>query len=151
MVRRQGRGKEVHYLETVQEQLGLMENFSAALQEYLLESACKAVLEPESASGTEQDMEYWPSWWREGNAQVFADSYVISLSKETSPELAQEYHQALMTVRNERMAERLKAMLESNEPHSYFVTVGLMHLVLPQDSIVKLLQNMGYTVEQIKP
>lgn len=150
MVRRQANGKRVQYLETVQEQLGLMESFSADLQEYLLDSACQAVLEPENVSGSDADVERWPGWWKEGNAQAFADSYLLGLTKETDPELAREYHHALMTVRNRSMARLLQAMLENDEPHSYFVTVGLMHLVLPGDSVIAELEAMGYQIEQIK-
>lgn len=149
MVRKEAEGKTIAYLETAAEQLGLMESFSPALQEYLLESACRAVLEPENTAGTDEDVELWPDWWREGNAQAFAESYALGLNKETSPELAQEYHQTLVTTRNQQMARKLQTMLEDEEPHSYVVTVGLMHLVLPEDSIVNELQSMGYTVEQI--
>ncbi len=150
MVRRQSNGKQVLYLESVQEQLGLMENFPPALQEYLLDSACQAVIDPGNVSGTDADVERWPEWWKEGDAQAFADSYLMGLTKETAPELAQEYHQALMTGRNRRMAQNLQILLEHDEPHSYFVTVGLMHLVLPGDSVVAELEAMGYRIEQIK-
>ena len=150
MVRRQSGGKQILYLETAEEQLGLMEGFSPALQEYLLDSACQAVLDPENVSGTDADVEYWPAWWKEGNAQAFADSYLLGLTQEASPDLAQEYHQTLMTGRNRRMAQSLQTMLESSEPHSYFVTVGLMHLVLPGDSAIAELEAMGYQIEQIK-
>ena len=150
MVRRQSNGKQILYLETAEEQLGLMEGFSHALQEYLLDSACQTVLDPENVSGTDADVEHWPEWWKEGNAQAFADSYLLGLTKETSPDLAREYHQALMTGRNRRMAQHLQTMLENDEPHSYFATVGLMHLVLPGDSVIAELEAMGYQIEQIK-
>lgn len=150
MVRRQSGGKQVLYLETVDEQLGLMENFSPALQEHLLDSACQVVLDPENVSGMDADVEHWPVWWKDGNAQAFAESYLLGLTKETSPDLAQEYHQALMTGRNRRMAQKLQNMLENDAPNSYFVTVGLMHLVLPGDSVIAELESMGYQIEQIK-
>lgn len=151
MVRKQASDKSMLYLETPQEQLQVMESFSPELQEYLLLNACQAVLEPEKLTGTDVDMENWPSWWKEGDAQAFADSYEHSLLKETSPELAQEYHQALMTDRNVRMANALREMLESPEKHVYFATVGLMHLVLPSDSIISQLESMGYQAQRILP
>ena len=149
MVRRQATGKEIRYLETAEEQLGIMEQFSPALQEYLLDNACRTVLEPETLTGTDADVSQWPGWWKEGNAQAFADSYLVSLIRETSPDLAQEYHQALMTGRNRRMAQELRSMLEDDENGSCFVTVGLMHLVLPGDSVISELESMGYQIEQI--
>jgi len=149
MVRKQAGSKTIAYLETAYEQLELMEAFSPALQEYLLSSACSAVLEPGHSAGMDEDVDQWPDWWREGNAQAFADSYQRSMSKETSPELAQEYHQSLVVARNRQMTQKLRAMLESEEAHSCVVTVGLMHLVLPEDSIITMLMDMGYLVEQI--
>jgi len=151
MVRKQANGKKIAYLETAVAQLELMETFSPALQEYLLSSACQAVIDPENVTGTDEDIDRWPVWWKNGDAQAFADSYTLGLTKETSPELAEEYHQKLMTTRNRQMAEQLLNMLESEEQHSYFVTVGLMHLVLPEDSIIDELRSNGYTVEQILP
>ena len=151
MVRRHANGKTIAYLETAREQLERMEAFSPALQEYLLTSACRAVLEPEHASGTDADIDQWPEWWKTGNAKAFAESYRLGLTRETDPELAKEYHHSLMTVRNRQMAQKLQAMLEKEEAHTCFATVGLMHLVLPEDSILAELQAMGYTVEQILP
>ena len=149
MVRRQAGKKNVLYLETAAQQLQLIDGFSQALQEYLLSSACEAVIDPENAKGTDQDIEQWPAWWKDGNAQAFADSYTRGLNVETPPELAREYHQTLMTQRNLHMAKTLSALLESDEPNCCLVTVGLMHLVLEEDSILTLLQEMGYSVEKI--
>ena len=149
MVRRQSKGKEIAWLETATEQLGRLEAFSPELQEYLLDSACQALLDPGHVSGTDEDLPLWPGWWREGNARAFADSYQRSMEKETSPELAQEYHQSLVTERNLAMAHKLMEWLENDEPHTILATVGLMHLVLPGDSIIAHLQNAGYTVEQL--
>lgn len=151
MVRRHTSGKTVAYLETAVDQLALMDSFSPALQEYLLVSACQTVLDPENPSGTDENVDQWPQWWKTGNAEAFASSYRSGLEKEASPELAQEYHQKLMTERNRQMAGKLQEMLENDEQHSYFVTLGLMHLVLPEDSVLTELQGMGYTVEQILP
>ncbi len=150
MVRKQANGKHVAYLETAEEQLSLMDSFSQPLQEYLLESACRAVADPENVTGTDEDVEKWPEWWKNGNAQAFADSYRNGMTKEKNPELAKEYHHALMTVRNVTMAQKLQEMLEDNEPHTFIATVGLMHLVLEEDSIITQLRSMGYTVEQIR-
>ena len=149
MVRKEACNQTIVYLETAAEQLELMEAFSPSLQEYLLSSACDAVLKTESASGSDEDVDQWPEWWRMGNAQAFADSYQRSMDNETSPEMAQEYHQSLVVSRNRLMAQKLRSMIESDEPHSYMVTIGLMHLVLPQDSVITMLQDMGYRVEQI--
>lgn len=145
-VRKQMGEKTVHYLENVEEQLGLMDDFSSELQEYLLASACEAILHPEEAR--DDELSHWPRWWAEGDADAFAASYLQGLKEEAAPSLAQEYHDALITRRNKTMASQLRDLLESGK--SSFVTVGLMHLVLPGDSILEELKLMGYQVEKIE-
>jgi len=145
-VRKQMGNKPVRYLETVESQLGLMDAFSPALQEYLLSAACEAILHPEDA--LDEELKLWPQWWAEGNAQAFADSYLKGMQEEAEPALAQEYHASLITQRNRRMAQELDRLMENNQ--SGFVTVGLMHLVLPGDSILHELEKMGYEVQKIE-
>lgn len=136
-------GKQIMYLESALSQLEVMDSFSSALQEALLAQGCDAVLDPRENT----QLANWPRWWHSGDARAFADEYLQDQSLPTG--LMNEYHAALVTNRNRAMADRLCAMLESDEPHTYFVTVGLMHLVLPEDSILALLRQNGYTVEQL--
>lgn len=146
MVRRQARNQSFVYLETAEEQLAALDGFSPALQEYLLEDACSAILNNE----TDETLQQWPKWWASGDADAFAASYQESFAKEKSPALAQEYHDVLVTQRNRHMARKLQGLLESQTKQRCFVTVGLMHLVLPEDSILSELRAMGYTVEKIE-
>lgn len=146
MVRRQARKQSFVYLETAEEQLTVLDGFSPALQEYLLKDACSAILNDEE----DKTLQQWPRWWAAGEADAFAASYLESFAKEKSPALAQEYHDALITRRNRQMAQKLQGLLENPEKQSCFVTVGLMHLVLPGDSIVSELRALGYTVEKIE-
>ena len=145
-VRKQMGRKTVRYLETVEHQLGLLDAFSPELQEYLLASACEAILHPEEA--LDEELKLWPEWWANGNAQAFADSYLKGLDEDAEPVLAQEYHRALITERNQQMAVELDALLQNGQ--SGFATVGLMHLVLPEDSILCELERMGYRIEKIE-
>lgn len=133
-------GKPRAYLETAEMQLTLMDNFTPELQQYLLQDACEAVLNPAENSEVAQ----WPTWWREGNAKAFAESYQQEMNAEPNPTLAQEYHNALITTRNANMANELAKLLEGDQ--STFVTIGLMHLVLENDSVLTHLQEKGYTI-----
>ena len=40
-------------------------------------------------------------------------------------------------------------MLEFEKQSRFFVTIGLMHLVLQEDSVLTELEKLGYTIEQI--
>lgn len=142
------REKPMAYLETTLEQLGALDGFSPELQRYMLEQTLDVILDPSTAKGIDADMASWPARWREGNAQAFADSYWEGYEGEEEQELIQEYHQALLTERNALMADRLAAMMEES-PGTYFVTVGLLHVVLPQDSVAKRLEAKGYQVEYL--
>lgn len=145
-VMKQSEKKERLYLETIPEQLGRMDAFSPALQEYILADACDAVLNPEP----DDELKQWPEWWVKGDAEAFAASYRKGQAEDEQPLLAEEYHLSLITQRNQQMAERLAALLENDEGKTYFATVGLMHLVLEEDSILSELKAMGYTVEKIE-
>ena len=137
-------GKQTAYLETAAEQTDVLEGFSDSLKRYLLKTECDTILNPQSATGMDTTIASWPEWWRAGNAQAFSEQYISSYLAPGYEAECTEYHTKRVTERNARMAERLAAMLESGG--SYFVTVGLLHLVLPEGSIVTLLRQKGYTV-----
>lgn len=143
----QQNGKSVVYLETLDQQLSMLEGFSEKLVGYLLTDECDAILNPDSARGLDASIASWPAWWREGQADTFAQQYLRNYIEPGYEDECAEYHRKLVTQRNAFMADRLAELL--TDGHSYFVTVGLMHLVLPEDSIVALLQQKGYTVERV--
>lgn len=140
--------KHVRYLETAREQLEMMDSFSPELQEYLLVTACRTLLYPEELSNAEMTLRFWPQWWREGNAEAFANDYYAEASAGTPEELMQEYHEKLLVERNVRMAQALDKLLQSEQSH--FVTIGLLHLVLPGESVLSELEKMGYQIEKMQ-
>ncbi|MCI6377781.1 MAG: TraB/GumN family protein [Clostridiales bacterium] len=144
-------GKPQIWLEETQRQLDMLDGFSDGLQEYLLMDACRAIVTPEAAGGMDADMRLWPQWWHDGDAEAFAESYTAGMASEQRQDLIAEYRQSLVTERNIDMAQRLSQLLEADEPHSYFATIGLLHLVLPDDSVICELENMGYTVTRVWP
>lgn len=139
--------KQAAYLETAVEQTDVLEGFSDSLKYYLLKTECDTILNPQSASGMDATIASWPEWWRLGDAQAFSEQYMSSYLAPGYETECTEYHTKLVTERNTRMASRLDTMLQSGG--SYFVTVGLLHLVLPEDSIVAHLRELGYTVELV--
>lgn len=142
--------KPREYLETAEAQLAVMDGFSPELQEYMLYSTCMSILHPgEYVQAGDEGLKSWPEWWSRGEADMFADSYLVGFEQDPYPELMAEYHSELITKRNAVMANGLRDMLEGAEQKSYFAVVGLLHLVLPDDSVVSLLTDMGYTVERV--
>lgn len=142
----QEKGKALAYLETTREQLEVLDGFSLDLQRYMLEQTLDVILEPSAAKGLDADMASWPALWREGDAQAFAERYWEGYAGEEQEALVQEYHAKLVTERNILMADRLAAMMEER-PGTYFITVGLLHVVLPGDSVAQRMEEKGYQVE----
>ncbi|MFH1511891.1 MAG: TraB/GumN family protein [Bacillota bacterium] len=137
--------KQVAYLETIDEIADTMESFSDALTRYLLQEEIDVILKRKS-SAEQETISQWPGWWCDGNAEAFRGFYSQSFQS-ADESLYREYQEKLVTMRNALMAERLDAMLKTGG--TYFVTVGLLHLIREDDSIVSLLRGKGYTVEII--
>lgn len=137
--------KPVHYLETAREQLEIMDGFSPALQDAMVRSICQQILYPEETGST---LSQWPEWWAEGETEPFVQAYEAE-NDFAEQALTEEYHQGLITRRNRRMAEGLRALLEDGDGEKIFVTVGLLHLVLSEDSVLGELKAMGCQVEQV--
>ena len=91
----------------------------------------------------------WPDWWAEGETEPFIHAYEAE-NDFAEPALTEEYRWGLITLRNRRMAEGLRVLLEQDEGEKIFATVGLLHLVLPEESVLRELEAMGYQVEQVK-
>jgi uncharacterized protein len=135
--------KQFAYLESIDEISDTMESFSDALNRYLLEDEIDVILNRKPVDA--ESIAQWPQWWRDGNAGAFRDYYRSSFQG-TDEALYAEYKDKLVTQRNALMAGRLDAMFK--EGGTYFVTVGLLHLVSQDGGIPALLEAMGYTVEQ---
>lgn len=136
--------KQFAYLETVDEIADTMESFSDELNRYLLRDEIDVILKRKPIACAET-IAQWPQWWRDGNTGAFREFYQLSFQN-ADEQLYAEYQDKLVTQRNAMMADRLDAMLQSGG--SYFVTVGLLHLIPDDDSILSLLRKKGYTVEK---
>jgi len=144
------RGRRIVYLETTQEQLNTLDRLSLPLQEHLLQEQLRIILDPSIAKGLDAYISQWPAFWNGGDAQAFADRYQQGygdIIAEDELAWTNEYHAALVTRRNLLMADRLEAMMREEGPGVYFVTIGLLHFVLPEDSVLKHMESRGYQVE----
>jgi len=134
-------GKPIIELESLSDQLALLQSFSPALQAGMLEAAVESVQNGTLAT----ELRDLVVAWRAGDA----DGLMGQLQKDTAdlpPELAREYTDALYSTRNVGMAQKITAMLEGAEPT--FVAVGAGHL-LGDTGLVKLLQIKGYKLRKL--
>jgi len=134
-------GKRIVELESLSEQLALLQSFSPALQAGMLEAAVESVQTGTLAT----ELRDLVAAWRTGDA----DGLMGQLEKDTAdlpPDLAREYTDSLYSTRNLGMTQKITAMLEGGEPT--FVAVGAGHL-LGDTGLVKLLQTKGYKLRKL--
>jgi uncharacterized protein YbaP (TraB family) len=134
-------GKRIVELESVGEQLALLQSFSPQLQAGMLEAAVQGV-----EKGTlGEELRDLVAAWRSGDGQALMTQ--LQRDTEELPQaLAQEYEEGLYRTRNVGMVQKIIAMLEGSEPT--FVAVGAGHLLGP-NGLVELLQAKGYQVRKL--
>jgi uncharacterized protein YbaP (TraB family) len=134
-------GKRIVELESIGEQLALLQHFSPKLQEGMLDSSINSVRSGELAA----ELKALVAAWRAGDAE----GLMAQLEKDTQdlpPELAAEYNDGLYSDRNRGMADKIVGLLEGSEPA--FVAVGAGHL-LGNTGLVELLQAKGYRLRKL--
>lgn len=131
--------KPIAQLETAEEQLQMFDDFSAELQEELLDEAIAAYNDPsQSEDGASYDA--LADMWTSGDEQSLIE---LTQASAANP----EYYKALVADRNAGMVEKIEGYLNSDDKQTYFIVVGALHM-LGDDGIVTQLKKAGYTVEK---
>ncbi len=128
-------GKTIEAFETVDEQIGFIENMGEGEEsEYVL-------LSLRDLEKIDDDIESMVSIWRNGEADDLVELFVEDM-KETIPGI----YQALLLDRNNKWMPTIEAMF--NDSDTEFILVGVAHLV-GEDGLVQHLRNRGYQVNQL--
>ena len=147
LTRAKAQGKKILDVESAEEQLGMMADFSDELQALLLTEALNA----DPIENQRNLSELYELWCRGDEAALSQflkeDTAPSEDMTEAEKALVEEYWNALGTNRNDDMLEVAKAYLASDE--TVFYAVGLAHL-LAEDGLVNTLRAAGYTVELVK-
>jgi len=136
--------KPILDVESPELQYGMMAGFSAELQILMLRESVESAKDPETAKETMQAM---MDLWMSGDEDAFRE-YLES--EEDVPEeeqaLYEEYNKAMLTDRNEGMADFTEDALASGD--EVFICVGAAHVV-GKGALVELMTQRGYTVERV--
>ncbi|MEM9806731.1 MAG: TraB/GumN family protein [Cyanobacteria bacterium P01_D01_bin.56] len=125
--------KDVLALETIDEQLGFLDNLSAPIQADLVE---QTLLELDTLETVVDSM---VSAWKSGDVSTFEG--FITEGFVDFPEV----YDALLVQRNQNWIPVIESFI--NQSDDYLIVVGAAHLV-GENNVVELLQESGYTVEQ---
>lgn len=155
--------KPVIELESVEFQYKILDSLSDELQEFLLVSTLDSL--SENNTGTENNetddniLDLMLKYWHDGDIENFkkfvaptlVDSELPELDEEDkkSLELLEEYNTKLITDRNKVMAQKIDQLLKAEGSNTYFIVVGSYHY-LSEDSVLDILNEMGYEISQIK-
>lgn len=126
--------KPVLTLETIAEQLSFFDQLSVTVQADLVE---QTLLELDNF---EEDLNNLVAAWKVGNISEF-ETLVIDGFNDYP-----EAYNAILVQRNQNWIPTIESFI--NQSEDYLVVVGGAHLV-GDDSVIALLEDKGYTVEQV--
>ena len=136
--------KEVGGIETVDEQLAALAFGSEEDQIKLLGIAIDNMIE--KADNEISDIELMLNYYLEGDIDglwEFANAELLDASQ-----LEKDAFDALLTVRNDNMADRINKRIKANPESVTFYAFGALHFAGPQ-GVGELLKGMGYEVERV--
>ncbi len=156
-------GKPIQEIEGYEKQGKMFDDFSAELQEYLLNSSIDGLNEVMSGAAPIESTDAslvtkWLDLWHDGNVGDFLKSYngedegiaVINTEEDIKTKLLmEEYNNALLAKRDIGMANYIADRLQENGKHTYFVVVGALHYVSDY-SVLDILEEKGYRIYPIK-
>jgi uncharacterized protein YbaP (TraB family) len=134
------RGMPLVQLESMEEQMRMLESLSEPTQQAMLTYAVRTIAE----GSFEADLHAMMSAWCAGD-EAGLRAAIERESAALPAEPGNELHDAMYARRNAVMAARVEAMLARDVPH--FVAVGAGHL-LEQDGLVELLRKRGFAVRR---
>ena len=126
--------KEVRGLETLGEQLAVMDSLPAGAQrDFLMQTL-------DDASSMEEEIDGIVKAWKAGDARALEDDFLDELQDQP------EVYRKIVVERNRNWATELKPLLRDRR--NYLVVVGTLHLVGP-DSLIGMLRKAGYDAKQV--
>ncbi|MFO7952126.1 MAG: TraB/GumN family protein [Bacillota bacterium] len=128
-------------LETVAMQFAPFDKLSEESQVAYLEETI------EEYERAEEELSESYESWIEGDVEAFAEDR-RELIEEAETESLREFQVAFTDERDQQMTDRIEELLHDQAGHTYFITVGSMHLA-GENSIVDLLEDRGYNLENI--
>jgi uncharacterized protein YbaP (TraB family) len=143
--RASGAGKEVGSLETVEEQLAVFDQFSAADQKRMLELALDAI-DAGSKKPKTLTQELIEAYLK---GDLDALNQLVSESMKTDRELMTRFSAVVVDARNELMAKRIREKLAERPGKSCLFAVGAAHYVGPR-GVVALLERAGMPITRVR-
>ena len=137
------KGKIVHGIETIEEQLGIMDRFTRTEQIISLETALIQLNEKRDYISELKEH------YLKGDSQKlisFIESIMFQIPK--YQKLEEKFMTLLLYKRNVIMAQRIDEVLKQDSKKKYLFAFGVMHF-LGEKSVIDYLKSYGYRVNRI--
>lgn len=135
-------GKRLVALESMTQQMQMLEQLSPELQEAMLQITVDEISKGKVAPLVSDMIDAW----RSGNVKAL-DTVLSAEERELPDALAAQFHQRFISERNRTMAQQVEHMLKGGK--RVFVAVGAMHMV-GEDGIPATLAAKGYKVKMLR-
>ncbi len=135
---------DIQGVEKIEEQLGIMDNFSKKEQIISLEASLKQLTSKEDVVGKLK------AYYLKGESDpllAFMNSNMFQVPQ--YKKLEEKFMQALLYDRNVRMAKRIDTIVKYKPQKQYLFAFGVMHF-LGMKSVIGYLKTYGYRVERLK-
>jgi len=140
----QSKNKGVGGIETIDEQISAMDKFSLEEQIMGLESTLDYL---EQSNDFIKEMKSLYIHGDEKKMMSFIEGTMFKIEKYKKFE--EKFMQVLLYDRNNRMAQRIEALLKEHPKKRYLFAFGVMHF-LGQKSVVEHFEGKGYSVSRVK-
>lgn len=127
-------GKAIEGLETIEQQLGILDGLSLPAQRALLMQTL------EDGRDTATVMDAMIAAWKTGDVDYLEESMLDEMARH------EELYEAIVVDRNRRWVDTIETLLD--EPDDYLVVVGALHLI-GDDGVPALLSGRGINTEQM--
>jgi uncharacterized protein YbaP (TraB family) len=127
--------KEIRGLESIDDQLGLLDRLSPKAQRTFL------MVTLDEAAGIGDEIDEVVSAWRAGDMSVLEDEFLGPLQEQA------ELYESIVVARNRSWVKPVVALTDDRQ--DYLVVVGTLHLVGP-DSLIRMLAQSGYQPRQVQ-
>lgn len=138
-------GKNIGEIEGWKYQCDLLNGMSDELQIEYLRSGVEGYYSGGDETGEANATKKMMETWKNGDEQGFNEIY----GKDKALASGDEFTKLLFVERDAHMTEYVLDKLTNGGGKTYFIAVGLGHMV-GQDGIVSELRERGYTVERVK-
>jgi len=138
------KGKQTDGIETIQEQISILDSFTTQEQIILLNDTIDELLEYENMNKSITSVML--DAYLDGDLEILQDTALSGFDENNSIDI--KYKQRVIVDRNLNISQRISDLIENNPDIQYFFTIGSGHFY-GEDGLLLLLENQGFNLSRV--